>query len=114
MQTLLMIGGNPVFDAPSDMRFRDALQKVKNTAQLSLYQDETSEYCHWHVPAAHYLESWSDARAVDGTTSLIQPLIEPLYGGKTPHEFLAALTDRPDRGHTTFFVNTGRPEHRRF
>jgi MoCo/4Fe-4S cofactor protein with predicted Tat translocation signal len=98
VQTLLLLGGNPVFDSPSDMGFRDALRKVKNTAQLSLYQDETSEYSHWHIPAAHYLESWSDARAIDGTTTLIQPLIEPLYGGRTAHEFLAALTDRPDRG----------------
>ncbi len=97
VQTLLILGGNPVFDAPSDMGFRDALKNIKNSARLGLYQDETSEYSHWHVPAAHYLESWSDARAVDGTTSLIQPLIEPLYDGHTAHEFLASLTDRPDR-----------------
>ncbi len=97
VRTLLILGGNPAFDAPSDIPFSDGLQKVETSAQLGLYQDETAEYCHWHIPAAHYLESWSDVRAVDGTTSLIQQLIEPLYGGRTAHEFVAVLTDRPDQ-----------------
>ena len=97
VRTLLILGGNPVFDAPSDLGFTNGLRKVELSAQLGLYQDETAEFCHWHVPAAHYLESWSDVRSVDGTTSLIQPLIEPLYGGRTAHEFVAALTERPDQ-----------------
>ena len=56
---------------------------------LSLYDDETSALCHWHVPEAHFLESWSDARAFDGTASIVQPLIAPLYNGKSAHELLA-------------------------
>ena len=64
---------------------------------LSEYKDETSEVCHWHVPAAHYLESWGDTRCYDGTVTIMQPLIEPLYGGKTMHELLAVFSDKYDR-----------------
>src|SRR5262249_10263382 len=64
---------------------------------LSQYRDETSEICHWHVPAAHYLESWGDARSYDGTVTIMQPLIEPLYDGKTPYEMLALFSDKYDR-----------------
>jgi MoCo/4Fe-4S cofactor protein with predicted Tat translocation signal len=94
---LLMLDGvNPVYTAPADLGFAGALPKVRLCVHHGLYEDETSEYCHWHLPAAHELESWSDARAFDGTVSLIQPLIEPLYGGKTAHEVLAALSSQPD------------------
>jgi molybdopterin-containing oxidoreductase family iron-sulfur binding subunit len=65
--------------------------KVPLRAHLGLYADETAEYCHWHVPEAHFLESWGDGRAFDGTVTLQQPLIEPLYGGKTALEVVAAL-----------------------
>jgi molybdopterin-containing oxidoreductase family iron-sulfur binding subunit len=58
---------------------------------LGTHRNETAELCHWHVPEAHYLESWSDARAYDGTVSIIQPLIEPLYGGKSAHEIITIL-----------------------
>ncbi len=91
VQTLLLIGGNPVYNAPADLKFLDAFQKVAFRARLGLYEDETAEYCHWNIPMAHELESWSDARAFDGTVSLIQPLIAPLYSGKTAHELLAAM-----------------------
>src|SRR5204862_7666741 len=62
-----------------------------------LYEDETAALCHWHIPEAHYLESWSDVRADDGTVTIIQPLIAPLYGGKSAHEMMATLTqaERP-------------------
>jgi Fe-S-cluster-containing dehydrogenase component len=73
------------------------LQKVKLRVHLSEYKDETTELCHWHVPAAHYLESWGDARSYDGTITIIQPLIEPLYDGKTPYELLAVFSDQYDR-----------------
>jgi molybdopterin-containing oxidoreductase family iron-sulfur binding subunit len=97
VELLLMLDGvNPVYTAPSDLAFAQALQKVPLRVHHGLYEDETSEHCHWHLPAAHELESWSDARAFDGTVSLIQPLIEPLYGGKTAHEVLAALSSQPD------------------
>ncbi len=97
VELLLMLDGvNPVYTAPADFDFARALQKVPLRAHHGLYEDETSEYCHWHVPAAHELESWSDARSFDGTVSLIQPLIDPLYGGKSAHEVLAALSNQPD------------------
>ena len=83
VDTLLVLGGNPAFAAPADLGFTDALAKVKLRVHLSQYQDETSALCHWHIPEAHFLESWSDCRAYDGTVTILQPLIAPLYGGKT-------------------------------
>ncbi|MFN7941933.1 MAG: TAT-variant-translocated molybdopterin oxidoreductase [Thermoanaerobaculia bacterium] len=93
---LLVCGSNPVFDAPADVDFAGALVAAKGTLKIhhGLYQDETAEFCEWHVPAAHYLESWGDARAFDGTVTVLQPLIEPLYGGKTEIEMVAALLGR--------------------
>src|SRR5206468_2920982 len=79
VELLLVLGGNPVFAAPADFRFQQRMQKVPLRIHLSLFQDETSRQCHWHLPEAHYLESWSDARAYDGTASIVQPLIAPLY-----------------------------------
>jgi MoCo/4Fe-4S cofactor protein with predicted Tat translocation signal len=97
VDTLLVLGGNPAFTAPADLGFVDALAKVSVRIHLSLYQDETSALCHWHIPEAHFLESWSDCRAYDGTVTILQPLIAPLYSGKTAHEMLASLTSQPDR-----------------
>jgi MoCo/4Fe-4S cofactor protein with predicted Tat translocation signal len=89
--TLLMLGGNPAFDAPADLGFAEALPQVPFSAHLSLYQDETSSLATWHINAAHYLESWGDARAHDGTPTVVQPLINPLYVGKTPYELIQLL-----------------------
>src|SRR5438045_8398671 len=86
---LVIIGGNPVYTAPSDLKFADALGKAQLRAHLAMHDDETSALCHWHVPEAHFLEAWSDARGHDGTVSIVQPLIAPLYGGKSAHEMLA-------------------------
>jgi molybdopterin-containing oxidoreductase family iron-sulfur binding subunit len=97
VEMLLMLGGNPVFNAPVDFNFIDKLDKVKTRVHLSLYEDETSEFCHWHIPEAHSLETWSDARAYDGTVSIIQPLIAPLYGGKSAHEVLAVFIGQAGR-----------------
>jgi molybdopterin-containing oxidoreductase family iron-sulfur binding subunit len=94
---LVIVGGNPVYTAPADLAFADAMGKVGLRVHLNLYDDETSELCHWQIPETHFLESWSDARAYDGTVSIIQPLIAPLYGGKSAHELLAAMSDRPER-----------------
>jgi MoCo/4Fe-4S cofactor protein with predicted Tat translocation signal len=94
---LLIVGGNPVYTAPADLQFAEAMGKVQLRAHLSLYEDETSALCHWQVPEAHFLEAWSDARAYDGTVSIVQPLIAPLYGGRSAHEVLAAFSDRPER-----------------
>jgi molybdopterin-containing oxidoreductase family iron-sulfur binding subunit len=100
VQTLVMLGGNPVYDAPADLDFADALRAVRTTVHLSRYLDETSLRCTWHVPQQHDLESWGDARAWDGTFGVVQPLIEPLYGGKSALELLAAILGEPAaRGH---------------
>jgi molybdopterin-containing oxidoreductase family iron-sulfur binding subunit len=97
VDTLIILGGNPVYNAPADLEFQGALSRVKFRAHLGLYDDETSALCHWHIPEAHFLESWSDARAFDGTVSIVQPLIAPLYEGKSAHEFLGAMTRKPER-----------------
>jgi molybdopterin-containing oxidoreductase family iron-sulfur binding subunit len=94
---LVIVGGNPVYTAPCDLGFADALNRVQLRVHLSLYDDETSALCHWQIPEAHFLEAWSDARGHDGTASIVQPLIAPLYGGKSAHELMAAFTDRPER-----------------
>lgn len=91
VRTLLILGGNPIFTAPADLNFRAAFEQVPNRFHLGLYHDETAELCHWHGPEAHYLESWGDLRAFDGTVSLVQPLIAPLYDGHTAIELIAAL-----------------------
>jgi len=94
---LLLLGGvNPVYTAPADLDFAKALPKVEMSIHHGLYEDETSRYCRWHIPAAHELEAWGDARAYDGTASVIQPLIEPLFEGKSEIEVLAAFNNRPD------------------
>jgi len=97
VETLLILGGNPVYDAPADLNFVDALKKVKLRAHVGVYANETALWCHWHVPEAHYLETWSDARAYDGTVSIVQPLISPIYGGKTYHEVMNVLGNAADR-----------------
>jgi MoCo/4Fe-4S cofactor protein with predicted Tat translocation signal len=96
VELLVVFDTNPVYTAPADLRFGQALQKARLRVHLGLYDDETAELCQWHLPAAHPLESWSDARAFDGTASIAQPLIEPLYGGKSAHELLAVFADRID------------------
>jgi len=88
---LVMLGVNPVFTAPADLNFARALERVAIRVHLGLYQDETAELCQWHVPEAHYLESWGDVRAFDGTVSLVQPLVAPLYDGRSALEVLAAM-----------------------
>ena len=94
VEILIVLGGNPVYDAPADLDFATAMDKVGLRVHWSLYEDETSERCHWHVPATHSLETWSDARASDGTVTILQPLLAPLYGGKSEQELLAALLGR--------------------
>jgi molybdopterin-containing oxidoreductase family iron-sulfur binding subunit len=91
VRALIVLGGNPVFTAPADLGFTERMQTVPFRAHLSLYQDETSRQCHWHLPEAHYLESWGDTRAFDGTASIVQPLIEPLYQGRSAHDVLSLL-----------------------
>jgi molybdopterin-containing oxidoreductase family iron-sulfur binding subunit len=97
VEVLLILGGNPVFTAPADLEFGEKLLKVGLRIYLGLYEDETAELCHWHIPQAHFLESWGDVRAFDGTVSVIQPLIAPLYEGKTAHELLSLLLGQAGR-----------------
>jgi len=94
---LLVISGvNPAYDAPADLDFATAVNRDRTLRiHHGLWADETAELCQWHVPATHELESWGDARAFDGTTTLIQPLIEPLYGGKSGLELWSAMLGRP-------------------
>jgi len=91
IELLILVDVNPVFDAPADLEFSEAMKKVTRSVRMGLYENETSEYCHWNVPRSHYLESWGDGRAYDGTVTMIQPLIEPLYDSRSPTELIAAL-----------------------
>ncbi len=93
VDTLVVIGENPAFTAPADLGFAAAMEKVVFRVHAGTYYDETAALSHWHVPLAHYLESWSDARAFDGTVSIVQPLIQPLYGGRSAHEILGAMSE---------------------
>ncbi|MGB6192313.1 MAG: TAT-variant-translocated molybdopterin oxidoreductase [Terracidiphilus sp.] len=92
---LVVLNSNPIYDAPADLGFQSAFNKAQTVVHLGAHVDETGQIAHWHIPAAHYLESWSDARSYDGTTSVVQPLIDPLYGGKSAHDMLQVLLDEP-------------------
>jgi MoCo/4Fe-4S cofactor protein with predicted Tat translocation signal len=93
---LVLTGVNPGYDAPADLGFPGALRKVRYKIHHGTYVDETGILCDWHIPATHYLEEWSDCTASDGTATVIQPLIAPLYQGRSRHELLAAVLDRAD------------------
>ena len=97
MKLLVILDGNPVFTAPADLDFGAALKKVPTRVHVGLFDDETAALCHWHVPSTHFLEEWSDARAHDGTASIVQPLIAPLYQGRSLHEVVAVFSARPER-----------------
>jgi len=96
VKTLVTIGGNPVYQAAADLEFGSALTHVATVIHLSDRVDETSALAHWHIPRTHFLECWGDARTVDGVRSVIQPLIEPLYAGKSDVELLGLLADGED------------------
>jgi molybdopterin-containing oxidoreductase family iron-sulfur binding subunit len=90
---LVILGGNPVYDAPADFGFADTLKNtnIPLRVHLGLQNDETAELCHWHVNEAHYLEAWGDTKAYDGSVCIVQPLIAPLYNGKSALEITAFL-----------------------
>jgi molybdopterin-containing oxidoreductase family iron-sulfur binding subunit len=92
VETLLVLGVNPAYNAPADLEFAARFKTVPTTICLAAHADETSRLASWHLPAAHYLESWGDARTGDGTVVPVQPLIEPLFGGRTALEVLARLS----------------------
>src|SRR5437588_1362389 len=103
VSTLIIVGVNPVYTAPHDFDFAGKLRfdeklgkkKIETVIYISPHFDETAQYCDWHVAESHYLETWGDARAFDGTVSVVQPLIAPLYKTHSVHETLAAFTDEP-------------------
>jgi len=91
VETLLILGGNPAYDAPSDVGFQGALSKVPASFHTGLYHDETASLCKWHAPETHFLESWGDAHSLDGTLRVAQPLIDSILGGRSAIELLAKL-----------------------
>jgi MoCo/4Fe-4S cofactor protein with predicted Tat translocation signal len=93
VQWLVILGVNPIYSAPVDLQFPTAFAKVPVTVHLGSHVDETGSLANWHINRAHYLESWSDARAYDGTLSIIQPMIDPMYGGKSAHDVLQTLLE---------------------
>jgi molybdopterin-containing oxidoreductase family iron-sulfur binding subunit len=101
VDTLVMLGSvNPVYDAPAGSDFTAALQRVRFSVHHGLYANETAAHCHWHLPETHDYEQWSDAMAHDGSATLVQPAIAPLYDSRSTHELIALLADDPVRdGH---------------
>lgn len=100
IDTIVLFGGNPVYDAPSNLGFAESIKKIKNSIHISEHVNETSAQTNWHIPRTHYLESWGDASSADGTISIIQPMIQPLFGGQCDVEILNLLaTGRDQRGY---------------
>jgi MoCo/4Fe-4S cofactor protein with predicted Tat translocation signal len=95
VHTLVILGVNPVYTAPHDFDFISKLKRVRHSVHVNPHFDETSAYCEWHVAESHFLETWSDARAFDGTLSVIQPLIAPLYHTRSARDVLGAFGDKP-------------------
>ncbi len=93
--SIIILGGNPAFDAPQNFDFETVLRQTRFSVHLSQYANETSAACVWHIPETHFLESWGDARALDGSVTIVQPLIEPLFHGWSAHQILALLLDDP-------------------
>jgi Fe-S-cluster-containing dehydrogenase component len=94
---LVIFDGNPAYTAPADLNFANRISQAALSVYLGLQVDETAARVHWHIPAAHYLEMWGDTRSYDGTTSIIQPLIEPLYENWSPYELASVLLGQPRR-----------------
>ncbi|HEX3747349.1 MAG TPA: TAT-variant-translocated molybdopterin oxidoreductase [Bryobacteraceae bacterium] len=111
VDVLLILSGNPVFTAPADLGMAARIQKAKTRVHLSLFRDETSQVCQWHLPEAHFLESWGDARAFDGTVSIQQPLIAPLYQGRSACEILQSLSESPEMNPYVIVKNYWSSQH---
>ena len=97
VETLVILGGNPVYDAPADLDFAAALAKVDTSIHLGSHSDETGEKTTWHVPEAHFLEAWGDVRTQGGALGVVQPLILPLFKGKSRIELLSLVVSGADR-----------------
>ena len=92
---LVILNSNPIYTAPFDLDFPAAFNNAKTVAHLGSHLDETGQISHWHIPAAHSMEMWSDARSYDGTVSIVQPMIDPLFAGKSAHQILQSLLNEP-------------------
>jgi molybdopterin-containing oxidoreductase family iron-sulfur binding subunit len=110
VQFLVLLDVNPVYDSPPELGFSAAVSKARTSIHWGLYDDESANVCTWHIPAAHYLESWSDVRAFDGTAAIVQPLIAPLYDGRSVHELLSALIDPSPQTSYDLVRETWRPQ----
>jgi len=114
---LVILNANPVYSAPVDLHFDQAMNSVKHTAHLGSHFNETAVVAEWHINGTHFLENWSDTRAYDGTATVIQPMIEPLYGGKSAHDVIQSMLNDPDTSpydavRKTWQANLGAtPEH---
>jgi molybdopterin-containing oxidoreductase family iron-sulfur binding subunit len=97
VSTLIILGANPAYTAPADLQFGAALAKVATSIHLGAEEDETAAAAKWHLPEAHFLETWGDARSTDGTAAIQQPMIEPIFGGKSAIEVMAVLLDSKDK-----------------
>ena len=97
VSAIIIVGGNPAYTAPADLQFGAALAKVANSIYLGPEDDETAAAAKWHLPEAHYLEVWGDAQSTDGVAAIQQPMIEPIFGGKSAIEVMAVLLDSKDR-----------------
>lgn len=102
VEMLLVVGGNPIYTAPGDLMLDELFARAPYRLHLGQHYDETAELCHWHIPETHYLEAWGDIRAHDGIVTVQQPLIEPLYAGKSALNVLASLLGQTD--HTPFDI----------
>jgi molybdopterin-containing oxidoreductase family iron-sulfur binding subunit len=111
VEALVSLGGNPVYTAPADLEFSANLAKVPLRAHQSLYYDETATMSHWHIPESHCFERWGDVRAYDGTTSIVQPLINPLYQSRSAYELLSALLGDPSRSGYEIVRDRSEKEH---
>ncbi|HKB58212.1 MAG TPA: 4Fe-4S dicluster domain-containing protein, partial [Lacunisphaera sp.] len=98
VKTLLVLGGNPAYNAPADLDFTKLLGTVPDVIRFGYHADETSAAAGTHIGATHYLESWGDARTVDGTIVPIQPMVMPLFNGISEVELLARVAgeENPD------------------
>ncbi len=92
VDAVFLLGVNPAYDAPADLELGERIRRTKFSVHAGIYADETAQISTWHLPLSHTLETWSDIRATDGTTSVVQPLIQPLYATRTLHEIIALIT----------------------
>jgi len=105
VDTLVILGGNPAFDAPADLSFADAMAKAKTKIHLTTAPNETSRLADWVLPETHFLEEWSDAVAADGTYSVVQPLVQPIWDGRSKIELLTQVAGAPKKGYDVVYAH---------